>query len=92
MVTQKTRELRSAIENLMNAKLLDILAQPNRLARLNVQRCSPEASKPIHRAEQQLDEMLSVVFVKTHEADRLGKSHVRSGQTADAHRPSLGEN
>ena len=91
-MTLKSRELRGAIENLMNAKLLDILAQPNRLARLNVQRCSPEASKPIHCAEQQLDEMLSAVFVKTHEADRMEKSHVRSSQTAHAHRPPLGEN
>jgi hypothetical protein len=63
MVTQQSRELRGAIENLVTAKLLDILSRPNRVDRLNAQRLDAAASEPIRSAEQQLDQAFSRTFV-----------------------------
>ena len=47
MVTEQSRELRGAIENLVTAKLLDILSRPDRVSRLNAQRLRAAGSEPI---------------------------------------------
>jgi hypothetical protein len=65
VVKEKSRDLRGAIENLMTVKLLDILAKPNRLDRLNFQRSTSGASEPIRLAERQLDEALSSTLVES---------------------------
>jgi hypothetical protein len=64
MVTEQSRELRGAIENLVTAKLLDILSRPDWVSRLNAQRLRAAASEPIRSAEQQLDQALSISFVE----------------------------
>ena len=65
MVTEQSRELRGAIENLVTVKLLDILSRPDRLNRLNAQRLNAAASEPVRSAEQQLDQALSTTFVES---------------------------
>ena len=64
MVTEQSRELRGAIENLVTAKLLDILSRPDRVSRLHAQRLLAATSEPIRSAEQQLDQALSTTFVE----------------------------
>jgi hypothetical protein len=89
MVTQKSRELRGAIENLMNAKLVDILARQNQLGRLEVQRCVAAATEPIRKAERQLDNALYTAFSKTRAVPHRQKLQVTSRQNTDSRRPSF---
>jgi len=77
MVTEQSRELRGAIENLVTAKLLDILSRPDRVSRLNAQRLRAAGSEPIRSAEQQLDQALSSTLV---EPRRVRRSNVKLAQ------------
>ena len=79
MVTEQSRELRGAIENLVTAKLLDILSRSDRLSRLNAQRLKAAASEPIRSAEQQLDQALSSTLV---DPRRVGRSNGKLAQRA----------
>jgi hypothetical protein len=57
-MTQQSEHLRKAIENLVNAKLSDVLARSDGLARFAAHRCTGVASHEIRNAERQLDDAL----------------------------------
>jgi hypothetical protein len=63
MLTEKATGLREAIENLMNVTLLDVLSQPDRLARLNSHRLGGVASHCLRSAELRLEEALSATII-----------------------------
>lgn len=54
--------LRKAIENLVDAKLVDALARPDGLSRLMAHRRTGVASPDIRNAERRLEEMLGEVL------------------------------
>lgn len=61
---QQTEVLRKAIENLIDAKLVDALARPDGLSRLLAHRrtgvATPDIRSAERRLEQTLEEMLAV--------------------------------
>lgn len=59
MESQQVMALREAIENLINAKLQDVLSKPNGLQRLLANRQSGVASPDIRDAEKRLEQALS---------------------------------
>jgi hypothetical protein len=63
--------LRRAIENLIDAKLVDAMARPDGLNRLLAHRRTGVASPDIRNAERRLEEMLGelLTFVE-HEAEQ----------------------
>ena len=61
--------LRKAVENLINAKLYDVLSRPGGLDRLRAHRLTGVASVDIRNAERELEEALEgVVMTATSEA------------------------
>jgi hypothetical protein len=59
MNSSQVTALREAIENLINAKLLDAIAKPNGVQRLLANRASGVASPDIRDAEKRLEQVLS---------------------------------
>jgi hypothetical protein len=64
IMPQQTEVLRKAIENLIDAKLVDALARPDGLSRLLAHRrtgvATPDIRSAERRLEQTLEEMLAV--------------------------------
>ena len=58
MESSQVTALREAIENLINAKLQDVLSRPNGLQRLIANRQSGVASPDIRDAEKRLEQAL----------------------------------
>ena len=58
MNSSQVTALREAIENLINAKLLDAIAKPNGVQRLLANRASGVASPDIRDAEKRLEQVL----------------------------------
>ena len=63
-MTDRSQQLRKAIENLIDAKLLDVLGKPGGLDRLIAHRQTGVASFDIRLAERKLDEALAGVMVE----------------------------
>lgn len=59
MHSSQVTALREAIENLINAKLLDAIAKPNGIQRLLAHRHSGVASPDICEAEKRLEQTLA---------------------------------
>ena len=62
MVSSQAQSLRKAIENLINAKLHDVLSRPGGLERLVAHRTTGVASFDIRNAERQLDTALGDIL------------------------------
>jgi hypothetical protein len=62
--------LRKAIENLIDAKLVDALARPDGLNRLLAHRRTGVASPDIRNAERQLNEALEEALLQPQEAEQ----------------------
>ena len=62
METSRSESLRKAIENLIDAKLQDILVRPGGLDRLLAHRRTGVASIDIRNAERRLEETLADVL------------------------------
>jgi hypothetical protein len=60
--------LRKAIENLIDAKLVDAMARPDGLNRLLAHRRTGVASPDIRNAERRLDEILALAEHHTEQA------------------------
>jgi hypothetical protein len=86
MLVQRANGLREAIEDLMNVKLLDVLSQPDRLARLNAQRIGAGASARLRDAELRLEEALSATVVPKPRRGRQ-RPDVRSSANTDTRQP-----
>ena len=68
MVSSPAENLRKAIENLVDAKLMDVLSKPGGLDRLMAHRRTGVASFDIRAAERRLQETLAETIV-SHEAN-----------------------
>jgi hypothetical protein len=75
MCEDEVSSLRKAIENLISAKLYDMMARPGGLDRLVAHRMTGVASHDVRNAEQQLERALSELLPG---ADQ-GKSRAKNG-------------
>jgi hypothetical protein len=72
MIDQEAKELRRAIENLLNAKLHDAL-RPDGLGRLIAHRSTGVASFDVRAAERLLDESLAKALTQDRKRDQSQK-------------------
>jgi hypothetical protein len=65
MFAEQAESLRKAVENLMNAKLQDILMHSNALGRLIAHRGNGVSSPDVRKAEQRLEQAFTELLSKT---------------------------
>jgi hypothetical protein len=68
MIGSQAESLRKAIENLIDAKLLDAMAKPGGLDRLLAHRRTGVASYDIRQAERKLQESISELIAESEPA------------------------
>jgi hypothetical protein len=86
MSEDQASSLRKAIENLISAKLYDMMARPGGLDRLVAHRMTGVASHDVRNAEQQLDRTLSELLADAPQGDAQGET-----QLDEHHSPSRAE-
>jgi len=86
MSEDQASSLRKAIENLISAKLYDMMARPGGLDRLVAHRMTGVASHDVRNAEQQLDRTLSELLADA----PLGDAQAET-QLDEHHSPSRAE-
>jgi hypothetical protein len=82
MSEDQASSLRKAIENLISAKLYDMMARPGGLDRLVANRMTGVASHDVRNAEQQLDRTLSELLADAPQGEAQAETQI------DEHRPS----
>lgn len=80
MSDEQASTLRKAIENLMNAKLYDLMARPGGLERLVAHRMTGVASHDVRNAEQQLERTIAELLPEPSASAREDDGPVRSNR------------